>query len=131
METMPPPSLVVTLTTMTGLAFVTLLVKLGVERDARRVLLLGIYAAGWCGALVLYAASVHSLYRVLMGRYLVGLYLSMLAIAWSAPLLFAPAVPADNPKPRWWQTASGPAVLLTLCCVIHAYCLWFIVTRYF
>ncbi len=131
LETVPPTPLVVTLTTMTGLAMAALLWHLAEQRDARRVALGSIYVVGWCGALILYALSAHSMSRVLVGRYLIGLYLAVLVIAWSGPLL-TPASPADDKRwPRWLPAAPRAAVLLTLCGAVHAYCLSFIVSRYF
>lgn len=136
LETFPPEPLVVALTTMTGFAFAALLWRLAREGDARRVALGMIHAAGWCASLVVYAVSVHSLSdyslpRVLSGRYLIGLYLSGLVIAWSG-LLLAPSagVQAHGHQARRF-VAPLPVVLLTLCGVVHAYCLSFILRRYF
>jgi hypothetical protein len=132
LETIPPAPLVVALTTMTGFAFAALLWRLAREGDTRRVVLGTIYAAGWCASLVLYALSVYSFYskRALAGRYLIGLYLSGLVIVWSGLLLAPPAGP-DRRVPRWWPVAPRPVVLLTLCAAVHAYCLSFILHRYF
>ena len=130
LETFPPAPLVVALTTMTGFAFAALLWRLAREEDARRVALGTICAAGWWASLVLYAVTVYSLVRVLSGRYLIGLYLSGLVIAWSG-LLLAPSAGVSEHAPRWWPVAPRPVVLLTLCGAVHAYCLSFIAHRYF
>jgi hypothetical protein len=142
LDTMPAPAFVVALTTAVGLALAALLWKLGMERDARRLLLLAVYAVACCVSLMLYAASVHSLNRVLVGRYLIGLYLVMLVISWSGLLLFvssaglkssATAISSPESRRRTSLLSETPlaAGLLTLCGVVHSYCLSFIVMRYF
>ena len=82
-----------------------------------------------CGAaatLVLYAVSSYYLNRNLHGRYLVGLYLSMLGIFSSV----LPLLPQVGPHSRWSHLARGWSIVV-VGAAIHAYALRFILFRYF
>jgi hypothetical protein len=66
----------------------------------------------------------------LQGRYLIGWYLVFLTLAGSWLAGIAPSRPAADTTPRlpaWLQLA----LLLPLTVGLHAYCLGFILRRYF
>lgn len=126
-DTIPSSMFVSSLAVATGLSWIALLVRLGRTKDSRRMLWLLFIAAGLAGSLALYALASHSTARDVHGRYLIGFHLSLLSIVWVTPALIGTsesAVGHSRPLPR-------PAVFFTICGMIHAYCLSFIVTRYF
>jgi hypothetical protein len=125
-DTLPGPAVSQILMTASGLAAVALLAYLSASRDGRRLAMTLFAFGGTAAMLAAYALSVHRIDTNLHGRYLVGWYLCALSIAWSVVALLPPC--------PWRFLKGGPprtAVLLTACGVLHAYCLLFILERYF
>jgi hypothetical protein len=127
-DTLPGAWIVSLLVGLTAAALVGLLARLGYRREWRRAVWLACMAGGWLGALVLYAVSSYRLNRNLHGRYLVGFYLSVLAVSWGAVGL----------PPRWRPTGAWGAhlpgrewALVALAAGLHACSLRFILLRYF
>lgn len=125
-DTILPDGVVTALVLLFGAMAVVLLLRIGRQREVRRFAWLGLLAGGWTLALVLYAVSSHYLYRNLHGRYLVGLYLSVLAVIWTAPWLGG-LEPTKEPAGR---LSSGP-LLLAAAALVHGYALTCILRRYF
>lgn len=124
-ETQLPSGMVTALVGLFGALAVLLLVRVGRSRDVRKTIWIMLLWAGSFGAVVLYAVSSHYLYRNLHGRYLVGLYLSGLAVVLTASLRLPAAVP-DPDGPR----GAGLAVA-GLLAAIHAVALAVVLCRYF
>ena len=121
-DTIPPSRFVDLCVLATGLSLIVLLAYLGLKKDARRFTWLLIISVGWMLSLATYALVTHHEYRNLHGRYLIGLYLSLLAVFFSAPALIRPL---DR------GLITRPGLLLTIAGAVHTYCLWFILGRYF
>lgn len=126
-DTIPPVwfiSLVVLLHALVG---VVLLIRLACADEWRRPAWLGILAAGWTTALGLYAVASYILDRNVHGRYLVGLYLIALAVAWCAASLGTAGRP---PWARVEPARIARFMLITAAC-LHAFAFHVILTRYF
>jgi len=122
-DTLPSPIVTQIVVLASGLAAVALLAYLSVTRDGRRLAVALLFLGGLVATLAAYALSVHWTKVNLHGRYLIGWYLCSLAAAWCVVAL----VPTSR---RGWRV-SRTAVLLTACAALHAYCLRFILCRYF
>lgn len=124
-----PPAWFITLMLMIHAAIgVALLARIGGDGGWRRLVWLLALGAGWVAALALYAAASYSVNRNLHGRYLVGFYLSMLAMVWSV----AGLQPRRNlPALRRVVGQSWPSAIFVLAVCLHAYALRFILLRYF
>lgn len=128
LDTMPGDGLVTLLILLTALGLVTLLAHITRTGPVRRAIWLGVLGPGWIATLVLYAISSYYLHRNLHGRYLVGLYLSMLAVCGSVVAL----VPRAPRHDTWWlQGLSREWSVVAAAGAIHAYALRFILLRYF
>jgi hypothetical protein len=127
-ETMPGDWFVALGVLFSGGASVMLLLYLGWTGDLRRILWLAVLGGGWVVAIVLYAVSSYFLFRNLHGRYLVGVYLSMLAVAWSSAALI-PRLWAS--EPRHGLGLGRESLLLAAISAVHAYALSFILGRYY
>jgi hypothetical protein len=124
-DTLPSPFVTSGLMLATALAVVSLLLYWSRHRDGRRLGLLLLLAGGLAASLAAYALTSRGMQRNLHGRYLVGWYLCGLAAAWSLAALLPPV--------RWRGIPLIPrtVLLLTACGAVHAYCLVFILQRYF
>jgi hypothetical protein len=129
LDAMPPLPLTAALGTMTGIAMAVLCWRLGQFRDGRRLAWLALFVCGMGASLLAYALSTYTVPVNLHGRYMIGLYLLGLGIAWSGPLIVRRDGPASDREPG--SPGLPPAVLLMLCGALHAYCLSFIIVRYF
>jgi hypothetical protein len=125
LETLPPDLFVSLLATASGLALVGLLVWMARATSGRAFVWL---ACGFSGFVLSIAAYAFSVLRItpadLHGRYLVGLYLSVLVIAWSGV-----ARAAESASIRRSRVIMATAV--SCCLTAHAYCLTMILARYF
>lgn len=126
LDTLLPVAVVTSLVVIAGGLGVWLLVLVGRRSDERRGAWLALFAAGWTAAVVLDTLGSYFLQRNLHGRYLVGAYLSSLAIVWTAPIV--------------WRLTAGraphlsrrmAAAALAACAALHAFALSVILTRYF
>jgi hypothetical protein len=126
LETIPGNGFVSLLAGGTGLALMGLLIHVARTSDARRAFGLAGALVGFVLSLAAYALSVSQLVPVdLVGRYLFGLYLSMVLICWSGLAWIS-----NGEEDRRLQS------IVSLCCVlactgVHAYCLRLILHRYF
>ncbi|HXB57612.1 MAG TPA: hypothetical protein VN461_22820 [Vicinamibacteria bacterium] len=132
LDTLPDATFLSTLALLTAACLITLLLHLARHRDIRRFFWLLALGLGSALALVIYALSIYGLPMALQGRYLIGWYLPVLSVIGCGVVL------AEPPKARSAQhpvaipdRISRPAVLLALCGLVHAYCLCFILGRYF
>jgi hypothetical protein len=125
-DTVPDPILAQVLVIACGLAAVALMLDLSRNRDVRRLLMVSLLAGGLVATMAAYALA-NSWMRVnLHGRYLVGWYLCALSVAWSVVALHR-----DIPGAAWWNRMPRTALLLIACGGTHAFCLAFILERYF
>ncbi len=143
LDTIPPRAMVSGLVLATEASLLVSLVHLARSRAARQVGYLVVLVAGGLASLGAYAAASHALLRNLHGRYLIGLYVSGLALAWSPLLLSGDTGLAskqrlrDRGSDRIATGASGRAeplrvpLVLIACALLHTYCLVFILRRYF
>ena len=124
METLTSGLFVSILTGATGLALAGFLIQIARTADTRRAFLLMAAVAGFSAGLVAYALSLSQVEVAIdiAGRYVFGLYLSMVVICWSGISLI-PNRPA-------LQSAVSIGCVLT-CSTVHAYCLRLILYRYF
>lgn len=126
LDTLPDPRLVSLLAGATGVCLIVLLIQISRSRDVRRALWLLFAVIGYIASVAAYAWSVITATPAdLHGRYLVGLYLSMLLICWS---------PVASLASRWRQSVSGEWLAFAgglTSVTIHAYCLRVILLRYF
>lgn len=109
---------------LTSAATLALLVQLARRPDPRRMAWLAMLGTGGFGAMALYTIVTQSLPMALHGRYLIGWYLILLTIA--ACGLAGLDREGRGAPPRWL-----PGVLLVVAGSVHAYCLCFILRRYF
>lgn len=127
LDTMPGEAVVSGAVLLTALMLIMLLAHLARTASLRRTMWLATLVAGWSVTLALYAVSTYFLHRNLHGRYLVGLYLSVLAVCGSG-LALLPRAPRTEP---WWGAINRELILVVMVAGIHAYALWFILRRYF
>jgi hypothetical protein len=109
-------------------ALVLLLRQIALGAEARRLLWLLVLGAGGAVALVFYTLTTQ-VSKPLHGRYLIGWYLCLLAVAGSALTLDhrAPVGAVAGPP----SGGGRAAFLLATIGLVHAYCLCFILRRYF
>ncbi len=130
-DTVPPAPFLIGLTVATGIALAVLAVQLVLTKDLRRTAWLYTLFAGIMAAIALYAVSCYAMPVNLHGRYLIGWYLCWLAIAWSS-LACVSALPERlSRRLGALRRIPRPALALTFCGLIHAYCLDIILVRYF
>jgi hypothetical protein len=123
LDTIPPDWLTVTLTTLTALALMALLVWFALHHSIRGLAWLATIGVGWLLTLTLYAITVLTYSPPLHGRYLIGLYLSVLPVCWSVLML---------EHSRDWRPAVVQwSLFFGVSMAVHAYSLSFILRRYF
>lgn len=127
LETLPSDWFVSLLTGGTGLALIGLLIYAARRADTRRMFFLGVALAGFAAGLAAYALSLSQVEVAidLGGRYLFGLYLSLVLICWSGMAL----IPNGSSAGRV-QTAVSTACVVA-CTGVHVYCLRLLLYRYF
>ena len=109
-------------------ALVLLLRHIALGAEARRLLWLLVLGAGGAVALVFYTLTTQ-VSKPLHGRYLIGWYLCLLAVAGGALTLDHRAPGAAVARPP--SGAGRAAFLLAAIGLVHVYCLCFILRRYF
>lgn len=128
LDTILPLAFVSSLVGLSGGAAVVLLFWIGRSHEIRKVALIAVLTGGWLGAVALYAVSTLSLYRNLHGRYLVGLYLSILAVIWTV----TSAVRYADPRGRLAKLSRlAPMLFLAGSAAVHACALAIVLRRYF
>ena len=128
LDTSPKPWVEAGVTALLAGMLVLLLWHIARHAEARRLVWLLILGAGGALALVFYTLTTQ-VAKPLHGRYLIGFYLCLLAVAGSA-LAMDHRSPVASPSGPPSGTARA-AVLLGAVGLIHAYCLSFILARYF
>jgi hypothetical protein len=132
LDTMPGAAFQGALVALVGLALVSLLLELGRHGQVRRLLWLVVIAAGAAAALVLYTVSTQDRVSTLVGRHLIGWYLAVLAVIGGALTLDRRAAgPSADAAAASRDGSWRAAALLLVAGAAHAYCLSFILRRYF
>jgi hypothetical protein len=128
LDAIPGPVFQALLVALVGVAAVGLLRALARPPQLRRLAWLLALAGGGVLALVLYTVVTQDLPMALQGRYLIGWYLVFLTLAgsWLTGLSLSPSATVASLADR-----LRPALLLLLAGGLHAYCLGFILRRYF
>src|SRR5206468_508595 len=85
-DTVLPSSVVAGLTALTSLALISSGLTVARRQSTRQALWLALLASGAVVSLAAYALAAFSVNRNLHGRYVMGLYLCMLSLAWAIPL---------------------------------------------
>jgi len=126
LETLAPSLLVQGLAAASGAALIALAVWTAVTASERTLVALACVALGFVVSVATYAFSLVRFVGIadLHGRYLLGLYLSVLVVAWSGAARLAAALPARG---RQVMTAAAAAGILAT----QTYCLCMILLRYF
>jgi hypothetical protein len=125
LETVPPPAFVSALAAASGLALAGLIYLLARAGDVRALIRVAFAIAGWAVSLAAYALTVIVATPAdLHGRYLLGLYLAMLAIAWSSVSIAARESSVG-------RTAIVRGACAAACIAVHVVSLGVILTRYF
>ena len=115
LEKLLPEGLVSALAGASGLAFAALLAWVGSRRSGRALVWIACATAGYVVSAVAYAYTARLIFTDVHGRYLLGLYLAALTIAWSVVA-------------RWGRgTRLAAAGVLSL----HAWVLTFLLGRYY
>jgi hypothetical protein len=130
LDTMPRPPFQALLVLLVGVALCALLQRIARQGAGRQLLWLVALGVGGTAALVLYALSTQGLPMALQGRYLIGWYLSFLAVVGTA-LVLDYRSPSHAGSDTLRPGAGRAALLLAVAGSIHAYCLAFMLRRYF
>jgi hypothetical protein len=127
-DTLPGNGFMTVLVVLSAAAAIALLFHVGRTGQVRRAIWIAVLICGWVAALAVYAVSSYYLHRNLMGRYLVGFYLTSLAVFWSIAALRPRRVHAEG---SWRAGISREWLIAVTACSIHAWALRFILARYF
>lgn len=111
---------------MTACAVWLLMSSAGRATSPRAAVWLVVLGSGWVATAAVYAIANFFLSRNLHGRYLIGLYVSVMTVAWSSVAAYPKR--ATN-LGRFWPDRG--LVLLVLAATLHAIALGIIVLRYF
>jgi hypothetical protein len=128
LDTSPGPFFQAVLIALLAALLLLLLRHIALRCEARRLAWLLVLAAGGAFALVLYTLTTQ-VAKPLHGRYLIGWYLCLLAVVGSSLALDHRPVSAAVSGPP--SGTARAAFLLVVTGLIHAYCLGFILVRYF
>jgi hypothetical protein len=112
----------------TGIMLAGVMGWLAVAAQGRRLSYLVLLMLGLVPTLVVYAIAAYQLPTNLHGRYFIGWFLILIGLAWSFPAIAGP-LPIVMRRPG--LQVLRPAVLVAACLAVHAYCLGFILNRYF
>jgi hypothetical protein len=125
LETLVPNPLISLLAAASGVALVLLLVWVARTASGRTLVWLACAAGGLALTAATYALSIlRATPADIHGRYLLGLYIALLVIAWSAL--------ARMDKSGWIRRPDLVVAIGGMACLaVHAYCLTFILARYF
>jgi len=127
-DTLPGDGFVSVLVLLSAIAAACLLVFIGRTGQHRRAIWLALLGVAWVGAIALYAVSSYYLHRNLLGRYLVGFYVSSVAVFWS----IAASLPRRVLTNRSWHAELNREWLIAAAaCGIHGWALFVILARYF
>lgn len=128
LDTMPGDWFVAVLVTLTAASLMTFLGITAVTRNVRRSVWLVAFIGGSLVTFAFYAFSSKQIVSNLHGRYLMPWFVVALAVFW------IPVAMAGDQLASRTMTGAGPArpaALLALILSVHAYCLCFILQRYF
>jgi hypothetical protein len=128
LDTIPPQWFLSLLALLAGAVSVGTLLHLARRRQVRRFLWLLALGLGSAGSLVVFTFATQDLPMALQGRYLIGWYMVILTVlgSWLALADRSSATPGPPTA-----LLSRGAVLLIVAGSVHAYCLCFILARYF
>ncbi len=129
-DTLPGPLFQALLALLVGAASCALLRHVARQGGGRRLAWLVALAAGSLASLVLYTLSTQGLPMALQGRYLIGWYLTFLAVVGTALALERRAASRTGADPLR-SGAVRAALFLAVAGSIHVYCLTFVLRRYF
>jgi hypothetical protein len=122
LETRLPGGIVSVLAGTSGIALAALFVWIGRRRSGRALFWLACALGGYVVSAAAYTFTARLIFADVHGRYLLGLYLAALVIAWSSVA-------------RWTEQARRPAVAVSVAAAcslaLHAYALTFLLARYF
>lgn len=125
LEAFPPWIFISLLASVGGIALIALLMWIASARASRALVLIAFIAMGFAASVAAYAYSViRATPADLHGRYLIGLYLALLVVAWIGPERLV-----VSSTTKWkWRVAMlvGSAAVAA-----HVYCVCFILRRYF
>jgi hypothetical protein len=124
LEKLLPEGLVSTLAGASGLALAALLAWVGSRRSGRALFWLACAAAGYVISAIAYAYTARLIFTDVHGRYLLGLYLAVLAIAWSAVARWS-----DNA--RVLTAGRITVVAFAGALALHAWTLGYLLAYYF
>jgi hypothetical protein len=127
LDAVPGSGFVTVLVALSAAVSIALCLQLGRAADLRRSMWLVLLSLGWVATLTAYGVSSYFLNRNLHGRYLVGLYLTMLAISGTSLALW-PRVSAHG---RWRIQLGREEITIAIAALIHGYALRFVLLRYF
>jgi drug/metabolite transporter (DMT)-like permease len=131
LDTMPKPPFQAFVVALVALAAVALFIHIGRHQQVRRFLWLLILGVGSVTSLALYTVSTQGLPMALGGRYLVGWYLCVLGVIGAALTLDHSSPQRERPGSEAPSRTGRAALLLVVAGSIHAYCLCFVLQRYF
>jgi hypothetical protein len=123
LEKLLPEGPVSVLAGASGLALAGLLAWVGRRRSGRALWWLACAGAGYVLAAGAYAYTARLVFGDLHGRYLLGLYLAALAVAWSVVARWTEA------RPAWAGLVTAAAAACAL--ALHVWTLTFLLGRYF
>jgi hypothetical protein len=126
LDTMPSAPFQALLVLLVGVTLCVLLLRIARQGEGRRLLWLAVLGAGSLASLVLYTLSTQGLPMALQGRYLIGWYLTFLAVVGTALALEGRSA-SRAAAARSWRAVF----LLAVAGSIHLYCLSFMLRRYF
>jgi hypothetical protein len=132
LDTILPDELLLCFSFLVLAGLVTLLLWIARQRSVTLLGWLLTLGVGWAVSLAAYAAVCHYVPVNLHGRYLIGWWLTLLAVVWS-PITFGRSdwtgEPPDESQPS--SARIRTTIVFVLIPAIHAYCLRFILLRYF
>jgi hypothetical protein len=123
LEKLLPDGIVSALAGASGLAVAGLLAWVGRRGSGRALFWLICAAAGYVASAIAYAYSARLIFSDVHGRYLLGLYLGALVIAWS--------VVARSGEGRIGRSGLVTAVAAACALALHAWTLTWLIGRYF
>lgn len=126
LDTIPPAPFTAMLVTVTGASVIGLLVHIARHREVRLLAVLTVLAIGGTATIAGYVYLSYAIHTSVHGRYLLGWYLTLLAVCWTWPAIAPPrqmAGPGRWPSRVTWQLITAGFV--------HAYAMRFVLQRYF
>jgi hypothetical protein len=124
LEKLLPTGIVSVLAGASGLALAGLLAWVGSRRSGRALVWIACAAAGYVVSAIAYAFSARLIFVEVHGRYLLGLYLAALVIAWSVVARWS-----DDGGIGRSRVATSVAAACAL--ALHAWTLTYLLGRYF